>query len=131
MSICRARLRKHLYCAVGGEGKGRERKGEKGGNKKKGKVNVPSNIGSGSTPLSHRKSPGSKISSKAMPSTVPLVDRVNRVVMGLTDHVDELDHCHAEFDVYCAGQIAHRTNEWIVVLEQVLYESHLVRTAKA
>ena len=51
----------------------------------------------------------------------------------LTDHVDKLNHSHAELDVNGAGQIAHRTYERIVRLsgEQILYQSHLIRTTKA
>ena len=48
-----------------------------------------------------------------------------------TDHVDELDHCHAELDVDSSGQVADRSYEWIVRLscEQVFDQSHLVPTS--
>jgi len=48
-----------------------------------------------------------------------------------TDHVDELDHCHAELDVDSPGQVADRSYEWIVRLscEQVFDQSHLVPTS--
>ena len=56
----------------------------------------------------------------------------DNLVRRRTDHVDELYHSHAEFDVHRACQIFHRTNERVVGMlgEQILHEPHLIRTAQ-